>query len=139
MGNEGFLISAYFATGLASAGLALTVYLWLRKPFGSILASSGREFLANSWKRSFPIGTILFGLAAFLSVNYYQGCNETRTYQAIVADRSWIVQKVREQLTGTLDRLLVAIFLWAVIAFLLLIVRKRLVPQSGSDFGTRNP
>lgn len=139
MGNEAFLISAYFVTGLASAGLALIVCLRLWKPFGGILSGTDRQSLANSWKRSFPIGTILLGLAAFLSVNYYEGCNGRRTYQVIVADRQWIVQKVQEQLSKTLDWLLVAVFLWALIAFLLLVVRKRLAPGSSTDSGAGNP
>ena len=61
---------------------------------------------------------LLPALLGFVSVSY-QGCGR-HTYEEIVQDRSYLVEKNQEQISSVLLYILVAVVFWNVIVILIL-------------------
>ncbi len=118
MTNERYLIASYFAGAALSAGLGTMVYLFLRRPFGDVADAASGKRLASLLKRLFPWGLLFPALLGFVSVSY-QGCGRA-TYEEIVQNRSYLVEKNQEQISSVLLYVLVAVVFWDVIALLIL-------------------
>ncbi len=118
MTNERYLIASYFAGAALSAGLGTMVYLFLRRPFGGVADAASGKRLSSTMKRLLPCGLLFPALLGFVSVSY-QSCGR-RTYEEIVQNRSYLVEKNQEQISSVLLYLLVAVVFWDVIVFLIL-------------------
>jgi len=118
MTNERYLIASYFAGAALSAGLGTIVYLFLRRPFGSVADAASGKRLSSMLKRLLPWGLLFPALLGFVSVSY-QGCGRT-TYEEIVQNRSYLVEKNQEQISSVLRYILVAVVFWDVIVLLIL-------------------
>ena len=128
MSNEHYLIASYFASGAVSMALGTLVYLYLRRPFGEIAESASRKWFAAILKKVFPFGLFFPALMGFISVSY-ASCNH-ETYEKIVQDRNYLVEKNQQQLSATLLSLVIAILVWSL---LLVFVQKY-----GQKDGTRS-
>jgi hypothetical protein len=118
MTNERYLITSYFVGAALSAGLGIIVYLFLRRPFGGVADSASGKRLSSTLKRLLPWGLLFPALLGFVSVSY-QGCNRT-TYEEIVQNRNYLVEKNQEQISSVLLYILVAVVFWDVIVLLIL-------------------
>jgi len=118
MTNERYLIASYFAGAALSAGLGTIVYLFLRRPFGGVADAASGKRLSSMLKRLLPWGLLFPALLGFVSVSY-QGCGRT-TYEEIVQNRSYLVEKNQEQISSVLRYILVAVVFWDVIVLLIL-------------------
>ncbi|HKM67722.1 MAG TPA: hypothetical protein VJX70_11190 [Candidatus Acidoferrum sp.] len=116
MTNEQYLIASYFASAAISVALGTLVYFCLRRSFGEIAeTASGKEFPAIL-KKLFPFGLVFPALMGFISVSY-SSCNH-ETYEKIVQNRQYLVEKNQEQLSSTLLSLVIAILVWNLILVL---------------------
>jgi hypothetical protein len=127
MTNERYLIASYFAGAALSAGLGSMVYLFLRHPFGGVADAASGKGLTSMLKRLLHWGLLLPALLGFVSVSY-QGCGR-HSYEEIVQDRSYLVEKNQEQISSVLIYILVAIVFWDVIVLLVL----KHAQNSGND------
>jgi hypothetical protein len=118
MTNERYLIASYFAGAALSAGMGTMVYLFLRRPFGGVADAASGKRLSSMLKRLLPCGLLFPALLGFVSVSY-QSCGR-RTYEGIVQNRSYLVEKNQEQISSVLLYILVAVVFWDVVVFLIL-------------------
>ncbi|HMD10465.1 MAG TPA: hypothetical protein VKH63_23235 [Candidatus Acidoferrum sp.] len=118
MTNERYLIASYFACAAIAVGLGAIAYLFLRRPFDGVADAASGKRLSSMLKRLLPWGLLLPALLGFVSVSY-QGCNRT-TYQEIIQNRSYLVEKNQEQISSILFYILVAIVFWDAIVLLIL-------------------
>jgi hypothetical protein len=118
MTNERYLIASYFAGAALSTGLGAMVYLFLRRPFGGVADAASGKRLSSGLKRLLPWGLLFPALLGFVSVSY-QGCGRT-TYEEIVQNRNYLVEKNQEQISSVLLYILVAVVFWDVIVLLIL-------------------
>ena len=118
MTNERYLIASYFAGAALSTGLGAMVYLFLRRPFGGVADAASGKRLSSTLKRLLPCGLLFPALLGFVSVSY-QSCGR-RTYEEIVQNRSYLVEKNQEQISSVLLYILVAVVFWDVIVLLIL-------------------
>ena len=131
MGNEAFLISSYVLGGVTCVCLGWVAYLWLRRPVEQVIDALHRTLWADILRKSFPVSLMLFALSGFLSVSYY-GC-PARAYKAIVPDRDYIIGVNQRQVSQTLSSITIAVFLWAVIITIsLLIIRHEQMKRNSS-------
>jgi hypothetical protein len=119
MANERYLIVSYFLVAALSVGLGTLVYLYLRRPFRIVADSARGKRLPSILKRLFPIGLLFPAVLGFASVAY-RGCGNHTTYEAIVQDRSYLVQKNQAQISSALLYILGAVLVWDVIVLLIL-------------------
>jgi hypothetical protein len=118
MTNEQYLIASYFAGAALSAGLGAMAYLFLRRPFGGVADAASGKRLSSMLKKLLPWGLLFPALLGFVSVSY-QGCGRT-TYQEIIQNRSYLVEKNQEQISSVLLYILVAVVFWDVIVLFIL-------------------
>ncbi len=119
MTNEHYLIVSYFVGAAISVVLGTLVYLYLRRSFGEFVeTASGRHF-PSILKKLFPCGLIFPAFLGFISVSY-SSCNHD-TYEKIVRDRQYLVEKNHEQLSSILLSLVIAILAWDLV---LVFIRK---------------
>jgi len=119
MSNEHYLIASYFASAAASIALGTVVYLYLQRPFGEIAETASKKGFAAILKKVFPFGLLFPALMGFVSVSYVS-CNH-ETYEKIVQDRKYLVERNQQQLSATLLSLVIAILVWNL---LLVLVQK---------------
>ena len=119
MTNERYLIVSYFLIAALSVGLGILVYLYLRRPFNIVSDSARGKRLPSMLKKLFPIGLLFPAVLGFTSVAY-RGCVDHRTYEAIVQDRSYLIQKNQEQISSAMLYVLGAVLVWDVIVLLTL-------------------
>ncbi len=119
MTNEQYLIASYFAGAAISIVLGTLVYFYLRRSFGEFVETASGNRLPSVLKKLFPCGVIFPALMGFISVTYLS-CNH-ETYEKIVQNRQYLVEKNHEQLSSILLSLLIAILVWNV---LLIFVQK---------------
>ena len=110
MSNEHYLIASYFASAAVSIALGTLVYLYLRRPFGEIAETASKKWFAAILKKVFPFGLFFPALMGFISVSYVS-CNH-ETYEKIVQDRKYLVERNQQELSATLLFLVVAILVW---------------------------
>lgn len=113
MRNETFLAVSYIAGGAVCVCAGLAGWLWLRLPMDQITSALPRKPLGIVLRKSLPATLILFALAAFLSVSY-PGCDQ-RAYNAIVADRGYMIGKNLEQVSTALSWVVGGVVTWGVI------------------------
>jgi len=94
MTNEQYLVVSYFAAAGVGVLLAVLTALFLSAPLTRVLAGVARP-LGTVFRRFLPSWLILAVLFSFFSVTYYDCQHDT--YQKIVADRHYLVQKNFEQ------------------------------------------
>lgn len=119
MTNERFLIESYFVIAALSLILGWTAYVYLWRPFDDFLSSRATKNLRAILRRLFPFGMILPALLGFLSVSYWS-CNQD-TYEKIVRDRQYLIQKNQEQVSAALFSIAMATLFWDVV---LIVVQK---------------
>jgi len=143
MANEHYLISSYFLSGVVCLAIGVAAWLWLRRPFGAVADALPGRHGPTFLKRAFPVSMILPALAAFFYVSYYgRGCTAGRSYQSIVTDRTYIMAKNREQVTGALADTYIAVIIWGFVVLLLLVAARRAVVgpgRSGEDVPAQGP
>ena len=117
MSNEHYLIASYFASAAVSIGLGTLVYLYLRQPFGEIAETGSKKWFAAILRKTFPFGLFFPALMGFISVSY-ASCNH-ETYEKIVQDRRYLVERNQQQLSATLLSLVIAILVWSLLLVLI--------------------
>ena|GEM_PF-10788 len=122
MSNETYLIVSYFTVGIACLVLSLMTYALLRQSFRKVTETHPGGRLGLIFRRVFLFGITLPALAGFFSVSF-RSC-EKNNYQAIVADRAYLVAKNQEQLRISLQYLCIALLVWTVIIALVLITMR---------------
>ena len=96
----------------------MMTYGLLRKRFLAVCDAS-RSRVAAFVRRLFLLGTLVPALLGFCSVSYFS-CNVT-TYQQVIANRDYLVQINLGQFQAVLNYLIVAIMLWCLIVFAVLL------------------
>lgn len=115
MNNNQFLISSYFADGALVAVIALAVYAYLRPPLSGITRSFRSRYLSRIIRGTFPVALVLPGLLGFVSVDY-RACKPT--YAAIIADRSYLLEKSSEQIGRSCVFLMAATLVWGIVVLI---------------------
>src|ERR1700691_4728019 len=110
MANDHFLIVSYFVVGAISVVFGTAAFLFLRRPFEDSLKFCAGRNLVSALKRLFPVVIIVPAVLGFVSVAY-KSC-EIGTYEGIVRDRQYLIQKNHEQLSSVCLMLLIAIIFW---------------------------
>ena len=110
MSNEQYLIVSYFVIGTACAGLAYATYAVLRRSLAASTGAIPPGGLGSLFRQLFLPGLLLSALAGFFSVAY-SSCDRD-TYLKIIADRSYLVAKNREQLGASFSHLALALLVW---------------------------
>ena len=116
MTNETYLYVSYFAA--VSLGLVLTFVILaiLRGPHQEATAIATAKKVGSFMRRIFPSWLIIAVLLAFISVSYIDCAH--KDYQQVVADRSYLVSKTREQVYTMLRWLAVALFAYCLMLVL---------------------
>jgi hypothetical protein len=129
MRNEEFLVLTYCFAGLISLGLALAVYLYLRRPFEQIVDALHQKNWAAICKKAFTISIFLLALSGFLYVNYSCGGPD---YTKIVSSRSEIISVNEGHIVQAASSMVIVLFVWAVavLLFLVALLRRRLGVKS---------
>jgi uncharacterized membrane protein len=118
MTNERYLAVSYFIVAGLSLGLGILAYFLLRRPFAGIANTASGKRFPMILKKLFPCGMVFPALLGFVSVSY-QSCSRT-TYEAILQDRSYLIQKNLQQISSVLFSILIAILFWDLVALLIL-------------------
>jgi hypothetical protein len=121
MTNEHYLIASYFLAGLVSLGLGVAAYRVLRRPFRAIAEAVAGNVRSALLKRTLALSMIMAAVLGFVSVSY-RGCG--MSYQEIVKDRAYLVQKNREQLQSASNWIVYAVFAWGVVVVMCLVVAR---------------
>lgn len=123
MTNEQFLIVSYFLVAGVSLLIGLGTYVWLRAPLRELATTLPWENIRALLKRLFPVGLLFPALLGFISVNY-RGC-PAKEYDQIVADRSYMIGKSREQIGASFTHVVWAIAAWCLIIAVLMGVSRK--------------
>ena len=126
MSNETYLIASYFTMGGISILLGVTTWLALRRSLAGACAAFPNTRLAGILRRLFFWGLVLPAVLGFVSVSY-KSCN-VDTYEKIIAKRSYLVGKNHDQLEAILDYLVIALFVWAVLVGIGILIRRHKLP-----------
>jgi hypothetical protein len=137
MSNETYLIVSYLAAGLLCFLFGWGACLWLRRSVDGIADAVPQRKLGDLLRRSFPISLVLFVLTSFFSVSYYGGCGR-RPYEKIVSDRDYITQVNQQQLSKSLDSLVLSVGIWGAIILLGLVAIRRAEKPARNEAG-QNP
>lgn len=113
MTNEQYLVLSYFVCATLSVLSGGLAYLFLRRPFAAVADATGQTHLRSALKKLLPIGLLLPALLGFVSVSY-SSCTMT-TYEAIVQNRTYLLEKNQEQVSSILFSILAAVLIWNVV------------------------
>lgn len=130
MTNEHYLIVSYFGFGLVSLGLGAAAYRVLRRPFAVIADAVAGRLRSTILKRALAVFLTMAAVLGFLSVSY-QGCG--KSYEEIVKERSYLEQVNRQQLQSASEWIVYAVFAWAVVVVICLVVMR------GKEENSSNP
>ena len=119
MSNERFLQIAYFVVLFGSLLLGWLTYALLRRQFFGVCDGPPRSRLATIVRRFFLIGLVGPLVLGFCSVSYFS-CNIT-TYEQIIKDRAYLIQVSQAQLQAALEYTIIAVLLWCLMVFALLL------------------
>ncbi len=122
MTNEQYLIISYFSAAAFGVLAAFLTGLVLRGPLRPALSrftAAARRFMG----RAMFAWLVLGALFAFTLVGYFGDCDH-HTYQSIVDDMPWMVQKNREQANFIFIFLLVGVLTYALTLAVVLVVRR---------------
>jgi hypothetical protein len=95
----------------------------LRPSFERLTQLALKTPFARILRAGFPVGIILPALAGLMSVSFVS-CTHP-TYEEIVADGQYLVQKNQEQLMMALYFLLAALLAWGSLALVVLVLGRR--------------
>lgn len=123
MTNEQYLIVSYFSVAALSLVIGAGTYSWLNTPLRETAAALPWKAVRDLVTQLFPTGIVLPAVLGFVSVAY-KGCNLTE-YAKILADRSYLVAKNKEQLAAILAHLIWAVFAWCALLAILLALKRR--------------
>lgn len=119
MSNEHYLIVSYFLAGLVSLCLGIAVYRVLRRPFAAIAEAATGRLRSRVLTRVLGFCMTLAAVLGFLSVSYNQrGCV---SYEQVIKNRYFLVQNSKEQLQGTAEWIVSAVFLWCIVVLICLV------------------
>jgi len=136
MTNDRYLIVSYFAVAAMAVALAGATWLYLRRSFGGITQTLSAGNLSRIMKAMFPAGLFLPAFLGFVSVSY-RGCG--KSYEEIVKERSYLIQRNQEQISSILLWIAAALLFWdLIILFILRFARTSSQPSAESP-DTRLP
>ena len=138
MTNERYLIVSYFVVAALAVAVAWATWLYLRHSFSGITQTLSKGNFSRIPRAIFPAGLFLPALLGFISVSYY-GCG--MSYEKIVKDRSYLIQKNQEQISSILLWIAGALLFWnLIIVFALRFARPNSQPSAESpDIPLRSP
>jgi len=122
MSNGHYLIVSYFVVAFVSLCLGLAAYRALRRPFAAIAEAVAGSMRSRLLKRALALSVAMAALLGFLSVSY-RGCD--MSYEQIVKDRGYLVQKNREQLQHAGNCIAYVVLAWGVVVVVCLVVLRR--------------
>ncbi|HXY78629.1 MAG TPA: hypothetical protein VEH47_07425 [Candidatus Acidoferrales bacterium] len=128
MSNERYLVVSYFFVGLVSLSLGVAAYHLLRRPFAVLAEAVAGKVRSALLKRTLALSIIMAALLGFFSVSY-TSCD--MTYEQIVKDRDYVMQKNREQLQGAGNWIAYAVLAWGVVVVIGLAALRRREESSG--------
>ena len=128
--NEQYLICSYFLVALLALAMGIGTYWLFRRSFADTMRALKNQSFSRILRNLFPIGIVFPALIGFLSVSF-KSCG-METYSKIIAQRSYLVHKNEEQVSSTLNYLVVALLVWGLIVLLVLIASKK---PTGEDNG----
>jgi len=131
MSNEQYLVVSYFVVGAACAALAYATYAVLRRSLAAFTGAVPEGGLGSLFRRLFLPVLLLSALAGFFSVAY-TSCDRD-TYLKIIADRSYLVAKNRQQLGSTFSHLAGALLVWGLILAIAFAIMARSERKKGDD------
>jgi hypothetical protein len=111
--NEQYLVVSYFLVGVACLALGLATFALFRRCFEAVTKAVPGGKFGLILRKLFLAGVVLPALAGFFSVTF-RSC-EKHTYNAIVADRSYLIAKNQEQLGTCMLYICVALLVWALL------------------------
>lgn len=129
MNNEQYLILSYFVVGTVCILQALATYALLRGSFDSLSRTVPRGRLGIVLRRVFLLGVVLPALAGFFSVTF-RSCGK-RTYETIIADKSYLVAKSQEQLGTSMLYICIALLVWGLLVSVGFVTLGKKIKKSG--------
>ena len=117
MTNEQYLIGSYFAVAVLAIAFAGATWLYLRRSFERITQALWLGNLSQILKTMFPAGLFFTAFLGFITVSY-RGCG--KSYEDIVKERSYLLQKNQEQISSILLWIAAAVLFWDLVIFLAL-------------------
>jgi hypothetical protein len=136
MSNDRYLTISYFVVAALSIAFAGTTWLYLRRSFMGITQTLSRGGLSRILKAMFPAGLFVPALLGFVSVSY-RGCG--KSYEDIVKERSYLIQKNQEQISSILLWIAAAVLFWNLIILLALRFARTGSRVSGESRNIRLP
>ena len=130
MTNEQYLVVSYFCVAILCLAMGLLAYLWLKAPFHAMARALPWKAFGELLVRIFPLGIVLPALMGFVTVSYI-GC-DTKDYERVIAQRSYLVSKNQEQISASLIHVLWAVFAWCALIAILLTVKRQLDSRGAS-------
>jgi hypothetical protein len=121
MTNEHYLIVSYFLFGLVSLLLGVSAYCVLRRSF-AVIAEAVAGLRVAMLRRTLALSLALAAVLGFLSVSY-RGCG--MSYEEILKERSYLVQKNQEQLQGAGNWIAGTVLVWGVVVVIGLVAVRR--------------
>jgi hypothetical protein len=109
MTNDRYLIVSYFTVAALAIAFAGATWLYLRRSFAGSTQTLATGNLSRILKALFPVGIFLPAFLGFISVSY-RGCG--KSYEEIVKERSYLIQKNHEQISSILLWILAALLFW---------------------------
>jgi len=128
MTNEEYLIISYFTVGILCVALSVLVYVLLRDSFYITVSSYYRNKLPIILKRLFLIGILFSALIGFFSVSYTD-CKGS--YQGVISERAFLVEKSQAQLSAVMLYIVVAIIMWSLMVAVILMIRNKKGDKAG--------
>ena len=113
-----YLYVSYFAAVIFGLVFAIVITAILRKPHRQATTDVKAGKLGTLIRSIFPSWLILTILLAFISVSYFD-CSHT-TYQQVIEDRDYLVNKTQEQISNILMWLVIALLAYCFILVLFL-------------------
>jgi hypothetical protein len=136
MTNDRYLIASYFAVVALAIAFAGATWLYLRRSFGGITQTLSTGNLSRILKAMFPAGLFLPAFLGFVSVSY-RGCG--KSYEEIVKERSYLIQKNQEQISSILFWIVAALLFWDLVILFFLRFARTSNQSSGESPDIRVP
>lgn len=130
------MIVSYFAVAALAIAFAGAAWLYLRRSFGGIAQALSKGNLARILKPMFPAGLFLPAFLGFVSVSY-RDCG--KSYEEIVKERSYLIQKNQEQISSILLWIVAALLFWDLVILLALRFARTSSQASGESPDIRLP